>query len=110
HMNVLLCEADVDYEDLYQMDDINDDFVNADVVVVVGANDVINPAAREAEGTPIYGMPVLNVDKAKHVIICNYDLKPGYAGVDNPLYTDKEKVTLLLGDASETLSKLIAEI
>ena len=110
HMNILLCEADVDYEDLYQMDDINDDFVNADVVVVVGANDVINPAAREAEGTPIYGMPVLNVDKAKHVIICNYDLKPGYAGVDNPLYTDKEKVTLLLGDASETLSKLIAEI
>ncbi len=110
HMNVLLCEADVDYEDLYQMDDINDDFGNADVVIVVGANDVINPAAREAEGTPIYGMPVLNVDKAKYVIICNYDLKPGYAGVDNPLYSDSEKVTLLLGDASETLSKLIAKI
>ena len=110
HMNVLLCEADVDYEDLYQMDDINDDFVNADAVLVVGANDVINPAAREAEGTPIYGMPVLNVDQAKYVIICNYDLKPGYAGVENPLYYDKEKVSLLLGDAAKTLEKLIGEV
>ena len=110
HMNVLLCEADVDYEDLYQMEDINDEFEKADAVVVVGANDVLNPAAREAEGTPIYGMPVLNVDKAKYVIICNYDLKPGYAGVENPLYKDESKVTLLLGDASKTVADLVARL
>ena len=110
HMNVLLCEADVDYEDLYQMEDINDEFKNADCVVVVGANDVLNPAAREAEGTPIYGMPVLNVDEAKYVIICNYDLKPGYAGVENPLYKDTEKVTLLLGDASKTVADLVSRL
>ena len=110
HMNVLLAEADVDYEELYEMEQINDDFKDADLVVVIGANDVLNPAAREAEGTPIYGMPVLNVDKAKRVIICNYDLKPGYANVPNPLYEDKSKVTLLLGDAKESISKLLTEL
>ena len=108
HMNVLLCEADVPYEKLYEMDDINPEFAEADAVVIIGANDVVNPAAREAEGTPIYGMPVLNADKAKHVIICNYDLKPGYAGVENPLYTKETGVTLLLGDACETLKELIS--
>lgn len=110
HMNVLLAEANVDYEDLKEMDQINDDFVNADLVVVIGANDVLNPAAREAEGTPIYGMPVLNVDQAKHVIICNYDLNPGYAGVPNPLYENEEKVTMMLGDAKESLQKLIEKL
>ncbi len=108
HMNVLLCEADVPYEKLYEMDDINPEFAEADAVVIIGANDVVNPAAREAEGTPIYGMPVLDADKAKHVIICNYDLKPGYAGVENPLYTKETGVTLLLGDACETLKELLS--
>ena len=110
HMNVLLAEADVDYEKLYEMDAINDDFKNADAVVVIGANDVLNPAARNAVGTPIYGMPVLNVDEAPEVIVCNFDLKPGYAGVENPLYTREKGVYLELGDAKETLQRLIAGI
>ena len=108
HMNVLLAEADVPYEKLYEMSVINGDFADTDAVVVIGANDVLNPAARDAEGTPIYGMPVLNVDKAPHVIICNFDLKPGYAGVENPLYTRDKGVYLCLGDAKESLDKLIA--
>lgn len=107
HMNVLLAEADIPYDDLYEMEAINDEFKNADAVVVIGANDVLNPAARNAEGTPIYGMPVLNVDEAPNVIVCNYDLNPGYAGVENPLYTRNEGVWLCLGDAKETLMKLI---
>lgn len=110
HMNVLLAEADVPYEKLFEMEQINDDFGKTDAVVVIGANDVLNPAAREAEGTPIYGMPVLNVDKAPEVIICNFDLKPGYAGVENPLYTREKGVYLELGDAKETLKKLIKGI
>ena len=110
HMNVLLCEADVPYEQLYEMDAINDGFKACDAVLVIGANDVVNPAANTAEGTPIYGMPVLNVADAKHVIICNYDLKPGYAGVENPLYHKKEGVSLLLGDAKDTLQALCNEL
>ena len=110
HMNVLLAEADVDYEYLYELDAINDDFKNADAVVVVGASDVMNPAAREAEGTPIYGMPILNVDEAPHVFVCNFDLKPGYAGVENPLYKRAHGVRLLLGDAKESLQTLIDEM
>ncbi len=110
HMNVLLAEADVDYEKLYEMDAINDDFKNADAVVVIGANDVLNPAARNAVGTPIYGMPVLNVDQAPEVIVCNFDLKPGYAGVENPIYSREKGVYLELGDAKETLMRLMAEI
>ena len=106
HMNVLLCEADVPYEQLYEMDAINDEFQSCDAALVIGANDVVNPAANTAEGTPIYGMPVLNVADAKHVIICNYDLKPGYAGVENPLYHREEGVSLLLGDAKDTLQAL----
>lgn len=110
HMNVLLAEADVDYEKLFEMDAINDDFKNCDAVVVIGANDVMNPAARHAEGTPIYGMPVLNVDEAPHVVVCNFDLKPGYAGVENPLYSRDDGVYLELGDARETLMRLINEL
>ena len=110
HMNVLLAEADVDYEKLYEMDAINEDFKNADAVVVIGANDVLNPAARNAVGTPIYGMPVLNVDQAPEVIVCNFDLKPGYAGVENPIYTREKGVYLELGDAKETLMRLMAGI
>ena len=107
HMNVLLAEADVDYEKLYEMDAINDDFAKSDCVIVIGASDVLNPASRHAEGTPIYGMPVLNVDQAPEVIICNYDLKPGYAGVENPIYTREKGVYLELGDAKETLMRLM---
>ena len=107
HMNVLLAEADVSYDQLYEMDAINDDFKNTDAVIVIGANDVLNPAARDAVDTPIYGMPVLNVDQAKEVFICNFDLNPGYAGVDNPLYKKESGVHLLLGDAKESVNKLI---
>ncbi|SBV96433.1 conserved membrane hypothetical protein [uncultured delta proteobacterium] len=106
HMNVLLAEADVDYEKLLEMETVNPMFANADLAVVVGANDVVNPAANTAVDTPIYGMPVLNVAEAKNVIICNYDTKPGYAGVENPLYT-QAGVTMLLGDASESVERLI---
>lgn len=107
HMNVLLAEADVPYEKLFEMDAVNDEFAETDVVIVIGANDVINPAARDAKDTPIYGMPVLDVDHAKEIFICNFDLQPGYAGVDNPLYKRKEGVYLLLGDAKESISDLI---
>ena len=107
HMNVLLAEADVEYDKLYEMDAINDEFAETDVVVVIGANDVINPAARDAKDTPIYGMPVLNVDQAKEVFICNFDLQPGYAGVDNPLYNRSEGVHMLPGDAKDSLNILL---
>ncbi len=107
HMNVLLAEVDVDYDQLFEMKAIDDDFKNADLAIIVGANDVTNPAAKEAEGTPIYGMPVLSVADCKNIIICNFDLKPGYAGVENPLYTREEGVEIYLGDAKESVSKLI---
>ena len=110
HMNVLLAEADVPYEQLHEMDAVNEEFKDVDAVVVIGANDVLNPAARDAKDTPIYGMPILNVDEAKEVIICNFDLKPGYAGVDNPLYDRKEGVYMLLGDAKGTLQELLREL
>lgn len=110
HMNVLLAEVDVPYDQLYEMEQINDDFAACDVTVIIGANDVVNPAARSAEGTPIYGMPVLNAEQAPQVIICNYDLQPGYAGVENPLYSKTSGVTLLLGDAAETLRQLLEKL
>ena len=106
HMNVLLAEAGVDYEKLLEMEEINPRFAETDLVVVVGSNDVINPAAHTAEGTAIYGMPILDVELAKHIIICNFDTKPGYAGVDNPLY-ESHKSILLLGDAQDTLQSLL---
>ena len=106
HMNVLLAEADVSYDKLYEMDQINDEFADTDLVIVVGANDVINPAANTEEGTPIYGMPILNVNEAKHVLIFNYDTNPGYAGVENPLY-EADNATLLLGDAADTIKSFI---
>jgi len=109
HMNVLLAEVDVPYDKLYEMDQINDEFAETDLVIVVGANDVINPAANTAEGTPIYGMPILNVYQAKHTVIFNYDTKPGYAGVDNPLY-EADNVTLVLGDAASTVKEFMAKL
>jgi len=109
HMSVLLCEADIDYDKLYMMEDINDDFESCDIAVVIGANDVTNPAANTAEGTPIYGMPVLDVEKAPMAVFCNFDTKPGYAGVPNPLY-EAENVLLILGDAKESVQKLLSFI
>lgn len=109
HMNVLLAEAHVDYEDLYDMDMINGEFINTDLVIVVGANDVINPKAKTHEGTPIYGMPILDVELAKDVFIFNYDKNPGYSGVTNSLY-NKDNVQMFLGDAKETLKKFINDV
>jgi NAD(P) transhydrogenase subunit beta len=106
HMNVLLAEVDVPYDKLFEIDEINPLFDDCDVAIVIGANDVINPAANTATDTPIYGMPVLDVEKAKHIIICNYDTQPGYSGVPNPLY-EKNRAILLLGDAKDSLEKLI---
>jgi NAD(P) transhydrogenase subunit beta len=106
HMNILLAEVDISYDQLYDIDTINPEFAECDLVIVVGANDVVNPAANSAEGTPIYGMPVLDVEKAKNIIICNYDLKPGYAGVPNPLYS-QSNVIMLLGDAKDSLKILL---
>ncbi|MDD4323333.1 MAG: NAD(P)(+) transhydrogenase (Re/Si-specific) subunit beta [Eubacteriales bacterium] len=111
HMNVLLAEVDVPYEKLHEMDEINPEFAETDVAIIIGANDVVNPAANTAEGTPIYGMPILEVENARHVIIMNYDKQPGYAGVDNPLYEEgrSDKVALLLGDAKDSLKTLARE-
>ena len=106
HMNVLLAEVDVPYEKLLELDEVNPHFEDCDVALVVGANDVVNPAANTAEGTPIYGMPVLDVDKAGHIVICNFDKNPGYAGVDNPLY-ERDNATLLLGDAKDMLASVM---
>lgn len=105
HMNVLLAEADVDYDRLLEMDTANPLFKDSDLAVVIGASDVINPAANTAEGTPIYGMPILNVAEARRIIICNFDRKPGYAGVPNPLY-DRPGVIFLEGDAAASMDKL----
>jgi len=110
HMNVLLCEADVDYEDLYEMDDINPEFKTADATFIIGANDVTNPAASTAVGTPIYGMPVLNVNDCENIFVFNFDLKPGYAGVENPIYTRTNGVNLYLGNAAETLAEFLAKL
>jgi NAD(P) transhydrogenase subunit beta len=109
HMNVLLAEAQVPYDQLREMDDINADFKQADVVLVVGANDVVNPAARNSPGAPIYGMPILNADEAKRVIFLKRSMRPGFAGIENELLYDP-RTTLLFGDARESLSKLLAAV
>ena len=109
HMNVLLAEADVDYEKLFEMEMVNPEFGETDVALIFGACDVVNPAAISIEGTPISGMPILMAHEAKKIIICNYDEKPGYSGVENPLYDNKKSI-LLLGDAKSTASDLIATL
>jgi NAD(P) transhydrogenase subunit beta len=106
HMNVLLAEAQVPYEQLIEMDEINDDFKDADVVLVVGANDVVNPAARNTPSAPIYGMPILNADKAKQVVFLKRSMRPGFAGIENELLFEPE-TTLLFGDAKDTLGKVL---
>lgn len=110
HMNVLLAEVDIPYDKLFEMDDINPQMAQADLVVVIGANDVVNPAANTAEGTPIYGMPVLDAQAAKRLIICNFDLQPGYAGVPNPLYEPSPDILMLLGDAKDSLRDMLAAL
>jgi H+-translocating NAD(P) transhydrogenase subunit beta len=105
HMNVLLAEANVPYDELYDMDQINAQFAETDVAVVVGANDVVNPAAKRTRGSPIYGMPILEVEKARVVIVCKRSLNPGFAGIDNELYYG-DKTLMLFGDAKDTMVKL----
>ena len=109
HMNVLLAEANVPYEQLKEMDEINDEFKNADVVLVVGANDVVNPAARNTPGSPIYGMPILNADQAKNIVFMKRSMRPGFAGIDNDLLYDP-KTIMLFGDAKDSLTKLVSAV
>lgn len=109
HMNVLLAEANVPYDLLVEMDEINDDFQNTDVALVVGANDVTNPVARYKEGSPLYGMPILNVDQAQTVMIIKRSLSAGFAGEDNPLFYE-EKTMMLFGDAKKMLTELVQVI
>ena len=108
HMNVLLAEADVSYEQLYEMDEINPRMENFDVALVIGANDVVNPAAREMQGSPIYGMPVINADLAKNVFVLKRGMASGFAGVDNPLFF-KPNSRMIFGDAKDTLNNMIRQ-
>jgi H+-translocating NAD(P) transhydrogenase subunit beta len=109
HMNVLLAEADVAYEKLLEMEQANDEFKTTDVVLVLGANDVVNPAAKTDATSPIYGMPILEVEQAKTTIVNKRSMKPGYAGIENELFF-QPKTSMLFGDAKKILQELVAEI
>ncbi len=109
HMNVLLAEADVPYDQLFALEDINDSFPEADIALVIGANDVVNPSAREDEASPIYGMPILDVDKAQTVMIIKRSLSPGFAGIPNPLFA-LANALMLYGDGKEMVRELIAAV
>jgi len=109
HMNVLLAEADVPYDKLVEMDEINGDFPQTDVALVIGANDVTNPAARTDTSSPIYGMPILDVDKARTVMVIKRSMNPGFAGIDNPLYY-LDKTLMLFGDAKAFVSNIVREV
>ncbi len=109
HMNVLLAEADVSYEKLVEMEQANEEFPNTDVVLILGANDVVNPAAKTDPSSPIYGMPILDVELAKNVIVNKRSMKPGYAGIENELFFSK-KTSMLFGDAKKVLQDLVGEI
>ncbi len=109
HMNVLLAEANVPYDELKEMDEANPEFQTADVALVIGANDVVNPAAKNSPGSPIYGMPILAVDEAHNVVFLKRSMRPGFAGIDNELLFDP-KTTLLFGDAKDSLTKLVAAV
>jgi H+-translocating NAD(P) transhydrogenase subunit beta len=109
HMNVLLAEANVPYPQLYDMDDINPQFDETDVALVIGANDVVNPAARHDTASPIYGMPILEVDKAKHTIVIKRGMSAGFSGVDNELFY-KDKTMMLFGSAKDVVAKLVSEV
>lgn len=109
HMNVLLAEADVPYDKLKEMEDANDQMASTSVVMIIGANDVVNPAAKEDPASPIYGMPILEVEKAEHVIVNKRSMKPGYAGIENDLFF-KPKTSMLFGDAKKVLQDLVGEL
>jgi NAD(P) transhydrogenase subunit beta len=109
HMNVLLAEADVPYPQLKEMDAINPEFQQTDVALVIGANDVTNPAAREDQSSPIYGMPILEVDKARNVVVLKRSMNPGFAGIENHLYYEPQTV-MLFGDAKESVTQLVHEV
>ncbi len=109
HMNVLLAEANVPYTALKEMDEVNPELPQTDVVLVIGANDVVNPAARNDPGSPIYGMPIINVDQAKQVVVSKRSMATGFAGIDNPLFVDP-KTAMLFGDAKESVLKLVAGV
>jgi NAD(P) transhydrogenase subunit beta len=109
HMNVLLAESNVPYEELFDLEQVNDEFGRCDVAMVIGANDVVNPAARHDKASPIYGMPILDADKAKHVIIMKRSMKPGFAGIENELFYDP-KAMMLFGDAKASVAKLITAV
>jgi NAD(P) transhydrogenase subunit beta len=109
HMNVLLAEANVPYEQLKEMDEINPDFKQTDVVLVIGANDVVNPSARNDPGSPLFGMPVLNVDEATTVVVMKRGMSTGFAGVDNPLFV-MPNTQMLFGDAKASLTELVSAV
>jgi NAD(P) transhydrogenase subunit beta len=109
HMNVLLAEADVSYDALKEMDDINDEFARTDVTLVIGANDVTNPAARTDPGSPIHGMPILNVDQSRSVIVLKRSMSSGFAGIDNPLFY-ADNTSMLFGDAKKSVSEVTEEL
>ncbi len=109
HMNVLLAEANVPYDELKEMDEANPEMSTADVALVVGANDTVNPAAKNTVGSPIYGMPIINADEASNIVFLKRSMRPGFAGIDNELLFD-DKTTLLFGDAKDTLTKLVAAV
>jgi NAD(P) transhydrogenase subunit beta len=109
HMNVLLAEANVPYTSLYDMDDINPEFERATVALVIGANDVTNPAARTDKTSPIYGMPILDVDKAENIIVLKRSMNSGFAGIDNPLF-DNPKTAMLFGDAKKSIDGVVASV
>src|SRR5262249_55327523 len=108
HMNVLRAEANVPYEQLVEMEEINPEFPQADIVLVVGANDVTNPAAKTNKSSPLYGMPILEVDRAKSIIVLKRSMRPGFAGVDNELYYN-QKCMMLFGEAKQSITKLVGE-
>ncbi len=109
HMNVLLAEANVPYDELKEMDEANPEMATADVALVIGANDTVNPAAKNTPGSPIFGMPIINADEAENIVFLKRSMRPGFAGIDNELLFD-EKTTLLFGDAKDTLTKLVAAV